>query len=126
VQRMLVMYGGSVMESGPTASVFAHRMHPYTLGLFAARPGLRAPRGQRLVTIPGTVPELVELPKGCPFAGRCGWTVPACDAGLPPEVRVEEGHGARCIRLEVVARERGALAPAPTPALSQGEREKGK
>src|SRR5262245_38674984 len=42
VRRMLVMYGGSVVEDGPTASVFAHRMHPYSLGLFSARPGLHS------------------------------------------------------------------------------------
>ncbi|HZY16400.1 MAG TPA: ABC transporter ATP-binding protein, partial [Ramlibacter sp.] len=47
VQRMLVMYGGSVVESGPTDAVFADRMHPYTLGLFSARPGLRSARGRR-------------------------------------------------------------------------------
>jgi peptide/nickel transport system ATP-binding protein len=122
VQRMLVMYGGSVVESGPTASVFANRMHPYTLGLFAARPGLRTARGQRLVTIPGTVPELVDLPKGCPFAGRCRWTVAECDAGLPEAVEVEVGHRARCIRLDVVARERDA-GSAPTPTLPQRGRE---
>ncbi|HET8744193.1 MAG TPA: ABC transporter ATP-binding protein, partial [Ramlibacter sp.] len=106
VQRMLVMYGGSVVESGPTASVFANRMHPYTLGLFAARPGLHAGKRRRLVTIPGTVPELVDLPKGCPFAGRCRWTIAECDAGLPAAIEVEAGHRARCIRLDVVARER--------------------
>jgi peptide/nickel transport system ATP-binding protein len=106
VQRMLVMYGGSVVESGPTAAVFANRMHPYTLGLFAARPELHGAKGQRLATIPGTVPELVDLPKGCPFAGRCRWTIPECNAGLPAAVGVEQGHTARCIRLETVARER--------------------
>jgi peptide/nickel transport system ATP-binding protein len=122
VQRMLVMYGGSVVESGPTAAVFANRMHPYTLGLFAARPELRSARGRRLATIPGTVPELVDLPHGCPFAGRCGWTVAECGAGLPEAVEVEEGHRARCIRLDVVAREKNAVR-ALTPTLSQGERE---
>jgi peptide/nickel transport system ATP-binding protein len=103
VQRMLVMYGGSVVESGSTASVFAHRMHPYTLGLFAARPGLRAQKGQRLATIPGTVPELVDLPKGCPFAGRCGFTIPDCHVTVPPPYEIEPGHRARCIRLDAVA-----------------------
>jgi peptide/nickel transport system ATP-binding protein len=117
VQRMLVMYGGSVVESGPTASVFANRMHPYTLGLFAARPGLRAAKGQRLATIPGTVPELVDLPKGCPFAGRCRLTIAECHAALPPAYAVEAGHGARCIRLDVVAQEKRAAGEAPTPAL---------
>lgn len=103
VQRMLVMYGGSVVESGPTASVFANRMHPYTLGLFAARPGLRSMKGQRLATIPGTVPELVDLPKGCPFAGRCAFTIPECHGTVPPPYEVEGGHTARCIRLDAVA-----------------------
>jgi peptide/nickel transport system ATP-binding protein len=106
VARMLVMYGGSVVESGPTTSVFAHRMHPYTLGLFAARPGLRSVRGQKLATIAGTVPELVDLPPGCPFAGRCRLTIPACHVTEPPPVEVEPGHHARCIRLDVVAAEK--------------------
>jgi peptide/nickel transport system ATP-binding protein len=110
VQRMLVMYGGTVVESGPTSAVFANRMHPYTLGLFAARPGLRAARGQRLATIPGTVPELVDLPKGCPFAGRCRFTIPECNAQVPPPYEVEPGHRARCIRLDVVAAEKMKVA----------------
>ena len=109
VQRMLVMYGGTVVESGTTAAVFERRIHPYTLGLFAARPGLRAPKGRRRVTIPGTVPELVDLPRGCPFAGRCRWTIPECNAQVPPAYEVEAGHRARCIRLDVVARERAEV-----------------
>jgi peptide/nickel transport system ATP-binding protein len=103
VARMLVMYGGSVVESGPTTSVFAHRMHPYALGLFAARPGLRSAKGQRLATIPGTVPELVDLPAGCPFAGRCSFTIPECHVTVPPPAEVHPGHHVRCIRLDAVA-----------------------
>ena len=101
-QRMLVMYGGSVVEDGTTKSVFAHRMHPYTLGLFGARPGLRSPKGQKLVTIPGTVPELSDLPPGCPFAGRCRFTIPDCLRIVPPPLEVAPGHHARCIRLDAV------------------------
>jgi peptide/nickel transport system ATP-binding protein len=123
VQRTLVMYGGSVVESGPTTTVFANRMHPYTLGLFGARPALGAAKGQRLVTIPGTVPELADMPRGCPFAGRCRWTIPECNAGLPFPHEIEPGHRARCIRLDVVAAERSALAPASTPALHRAGRE---
>jgi peptide/nickel transport system ATP-binding protein len=103
VKRMLVMYGGSAVEDGPTRAVFANRMHPYTLGLFGARPGLRTPKGQRLVTIPGTVPELADLPPGCPFAGRCAFTIPECHTTVPPPFHIEAGHHARCIRLDAVA-----------------------
>jgi peptide/nickel transport system ATP-binding protein len=99
----MVMYGGSVVESGSTASVFANRMHPYTLGLFGARPGLHSKKGARLSTIAGTVPELADLPPGCPFAGRCRFTIPECHVTAPPPVEVAPGHHARCIRLEAVA-----------------------
>jgi peptide/nickel transport system ATP-binding protein len=106
--RMLVMYGGSVVESGPTQAVFSTMAHPYTRGLFAARPQL-APRrpGERtrLSTIAGTVPELADLPAGCTFAGRCGFTVAACHTTPPPPVQLGTlgaGHMARCIRLDAI------------------------
>ena len=103
VSRMLVMYGGSVVESGPTAAVFAERAHPYTQGLFAARPALGAAKGPRLATLAGRVPELVDLPPGCPFAGRCAHTVPACHATVPPPTPLPHGHVVRCIRLPEIA-----------------------
>ena len=112
VARMLVMYGGSVVESGPTDAVFAHRTHPYTLGLFAARPGLLSRKGQKLATIAGSVPELVDLPPGCPFAGRCRFTIPECHVTVPPPHEVEPGHHARCIRLDAVAAAKQQGVPA--------------
>lgn len=72
-----VMYGGDIVERGRTDEVLAEPVHPYTQGLLAARPDPRAvPRGpdgirRRLPTIPGTVPPLQAMPKGCRFAGRC-------------------------------------------------------
>ena len=111
VQQMLVMYGGTVVESGPTAEVFRHLAHPYTRGLFAARPrlGLRAragvgaggrSRAPRLTTIPGRVPELIDLPSGCGFADRCPLVIEACRLAPPPAVAVAPGHAARCLRLD--------------------------
>ena len=111
VQRVAVMYGGTVVESGPTAAVFEHLAHPYTQGLYAARPRLGATRGTRLATIPGRVPELAtipgrvpelaDLPPGCPFADRCGRVVDDCRRAMPPDVAVGAAHMARCLRLEV-------------------------
>jgi peptide/nickel transport system ATP-binding protein len=104
VERVMVMYGGSVVESGPTAAVFARLAHPYTRGLFGARPRLGAAHGQPLLTIPGRVPELIDMPAGCPFADRCGWVVAACRAAPPPALDVGASHLARCIRVEDVLR----------------------
>ncbi len=103
VARTLVMYGGSLVEGGPTVDVFAQRRHPYTRGLFAARPTLAGARHQRLATIPGSVPALADLPAGCPFAGRCPHTLPACHDTVPTAVEVGPGHVARCIRLGEIA-----------------------
>ena len=100
VQRLLVMYGGTVVESGPTADVFARLAHPYSQGLFAARPRLGLARGTRLATIPGRVPELIDLPAGCPFAERCPRVVDACHTALPALVALGAEHHARCIRLD--------------------------
>ncbi|HOB92804.1 MAG TPA: ABC transporter ATP-binding protein [Aquabacterium sp.] len=105
VRQLLVMYGGNVVERGPTDAVFHQRAHPYTRGLFAARPqlGLRAAGGgrrHRLTTIPGRVPELADLPHGCGFADRCTLAQDACRAAPPPAVDVAPGHAARCLRLD--------------------------
>ena len=122
VEQLLVMYGGTVVESGMTEAVFARRAHPYTRGLFAARPQLNAAASpqrarQHLPTIAGTVPELVDMPAGCPFAGRCAFTRPQCHTERPPTVVLDGArqpapaslqawtrpHLARCLRPEAMA-----------------------
>jgi peptide/nickel transport system ATP-binding protein len=85
VERVMVMYGGAVVESATTPELFAHRAHPYTQGLFAARPRLGLARGTRLTTIAGSVPDLVDLPAGCAFADRCPKAAVSCREA-PPEV----------------------------------------
>jgi len=99
-QRMLVMYGGSIVESGPTPAVLRRLAHPYSQGLLGARPRLGAMRGTRLATIPGSAPELADVPAGCPFADRCRLAIDACRAGPPPPEVVGPDHVARCIRLD--------------------------
>jgi peptide/nickel transport system ATP-binding protein len=102
VRRLMVMYGGSVVESGSTESVFRRLAHPYTRALFASRPRLGLARGTRLATIAGRVPELADLPPGCPFAERCEWVVDACARTLPRPVDVAPQHAARCIRVHEI------------------------
>jgi peptide/nickel transport system ATP-binding protein len=99
-RHMMVMYGGTVVENGQTPSVFKHMAHPYTRGLFGARPKLGAQRGVRLTTIAGTVPELVDLPQGCPFFERCAWAEPNCAAARPMPTPLGKSHEASCHRLD--------------------------
>ncbi len=106
VRQMLVMYGGEVVERGAAAEVFARPAHPYTRGLLAARPSLAqrlvAHRSERLPTIAGTVPNLFQMPPGCPFAGRCAFTADGCAQQPPPEVRLSPAHSFLCSRADVV------------------------
>ena len=105
VRAMLVMYGGLVVERGPSAALFRRMAHPYTQGLMAARPRLGATRGQALQAIPGSVPGLLEMPPGCPFAPRCRLATAECDAGLPPPLAADPGHEARCVHLTQALRD---------------------
>jgi peptide/nickel transport system ATP-binding protein len=100
VERLAVMYGGSIVESGPTQAVFERRAHPYTRGLFAARPRLGTDRRIPLATIAVRVPALHEMPPGCAFADRCELAIAGCRAALPPAEAVSAGHEVHCIRWE--------------------------
>ena len=83
VERVMVMYGGAVVESAPTKALFGMRAHPYSQGLFAARPQLGLKRGTRLQTISGNVPEIFNWPQGCAFADRCAYVQDNCRQTVP-------------------------------------------
>jgi peptide/nickel transport system ATP-binding protein len=109
VQRMMVMYGGTVVENGTIEALLSGMGHPYSQGLLRARPRLGAPKGTRLQTIPGTVPELADLPSGCAFADRCDIAEERCRAIFPPPVTVNAGHTVRCLRTDVMANRIGPV-----------------
>jgi len=99
-----VMYAGRVVEQAPADVLFARPLHPYTIGLLAARPDLDARRGRRapLRTIPGVVPLPQQFPAGCRFHPRCGYARasatlegPACTAAVDLH-ELEPGHFVRC------------------------------
>jgi len=82
-RRIAVMYAGHVVESAPTAEVFARPHHPYTVGLLRSIPRV-GDLGQALTPIAGAPPDAARLPPGCPFAPRCAWALAACWAEMPP------------------------------------------
>ncbi|MFC3227139.1 ABC transporter ATP-binding protein [Marinibaculum pumilum] len=108
VDKVMVMYGGMAVERGPVDAVFDRLTHPYAQGLFAALPQLgRALAGtDRLQTIPGRVPELADMPAGCPFTPRCPIAEDRCATVPPPVVALDggavtagSGHEAVCHRV---------------------------
>jgi peptide/nickel transport system ATP-binding protein len=100
--RVMVMYAGLIMESGPVDIVLRQPKNPYTLALLEARPRPDAPRGARLATIPGAPPVASDHVAGCPFAGRCALTVDRCWSTPPPEVAFGANHVSRCHRAHEV------------------------
>ena len=100
--RALVMYAGRAVESAGVRELYADRRMPYTAGLLGSVPRLDAPRGERLVPIPGAPPSLVTLPAGCPFAPRCPLAIEQCRQSEPALTPVAPGHAAACIRTDQV------------------------
>jgi peptide/nickel transport system ATP-binding protein len=99
-QRVIVMYGGRKVEEASVDALFERPRHPYTQGLLAAVPRLSALSGEeqhgRLKEIPGIVPALVNLPKGCTFAPRCPHATEICRNEFPPYEAKAPGHMAAC------------------------------
>ena len=92
--RVLVLYGGLVMETAPVRELFARPAHPYLVGLLGAVPDLRDDTHRRLTPIPGSPPNMLAPPSGCPFAPRCPHAMAQCIAALPP--LFGDSHQSRC------------------------------
>ncbi len=100
-QRVIVMYAGKKVEEASVETLFANPRHPYTRGLMASIPRVPAPGANadvRLVEIPGMVPSLTRLPKGCAFAPRCELAIARCREEYPPLQDWGGGHLAACWR----------------------------
>jgi oligopeptide/dipeptide ABC transporter ATP-binding protein len=95
---VLVMYAGRIVEEAPITALFDRPLHPYTRGLLACVPSLDDDR-DRLLAIPGSLPDPARRPPGCRFAPRCPHAVPACTAAVPAFVSDGPAHSAACIRI---------------------------
>ena len=91
-----VMYAGTIVESGSSDQIFYEPRHPYTWGLLASVPKIDTDEHQRLIPIEGNPVDLINPPKGCPFAPRCKHCMKICIDQAPPQCQVGEGHMAAC------------------------------
>ena len=97
-QRVLVMYAGEIVESGPAKALLKSPFHPYTKGLIASIPklGTKKRPGARLEEIPGNVPSLDQRPSGCPFHPRCSWAMEICKTQNPQLRMIEAQRQVSC------------------------------
>ena len=93
--RVAVMYGGNTVEIALTREIFKNPLHPYTKMLLKAIPNISNPV-ERLESIPGIVPDLVDPPPGCRFHPRCPYSMPICQRKTPKLKEIEEKHEVAC------------------------------
>lgn len=115
--HLVVMYAGRAVEQGPVERVFAEPAMPYTMGLLAAVPRMDVSSDLALASIPGSPPQLIDLPSGCPFAPRCPLASEECDVEEPAlrSVNGSAHHTAACIKLETTGQKTHAPS---TPSRS--------
>jgi oligopeptide transport system ATP-binding protein len=95
-QRVLVMYGGFIIEESPVRDLYANPTHPYTIGLLGSLPRVDEKERTKLYSIEGQPPVLYEKPNACPFAPRCKWAMERCWKENPPLIEIAPEHRAAC------------------------------
>jgi oligopeptide transport system ATP-binding protein len=94
--RVVVMYGGKIVEKGTVREIYYETAHPYTSGLMHSIARLETNRGEKLSPIEGTPPDLFSPPVGCPFAARCDYCMDVCNQYPPEEYMLSDEHMTRC------------------------------
>ena len=93
---IVVMYAGKIVEKGSSEDIFYHPHHPYTWALMNAVPRLDLDNKEELVTIEGTIPDMINPPKGCAFCSRCPYAMEVCAAHHPSVTDLGDGHEVSC------------------------------
>ena len=96
---VVVMYAGRVVEKGTLEDIFLHPSHPYTIGLMNSKPAINK-KVDRLYSIPGKVPNPINMPDYCYFKDRCEMCVAKCDGAYPPLKKLSETHYVSCYRFD--------------------------
>ncbi len=115
VDYVVVMYAGRIVEKGTVNEIFKDPLHPYTVGLQKSKPVVRR-KVDRLYSIPGNVPNPINMPSYCYFRGRCNRRCEKCAGDYPPLIQVSPTHYVACWRAEETLREREAQARAEEEA----------
>jgi len=102
---VVVMYAGRIVEKGTASEVFHRPLHPYTIGLMESKPVVNR-KTERLYSIPGSVPNPIDMPNYCYFRDRCERRTKKCDGKYPAENYVTDSHMAACYLYEKEAAER--------------------
>ena len=94
---VVVMYAGKIVEKGTVYEIFDNPMHPYTIGIQKAKPSLASDAAEELYSIPGNVPNPINIPDECLFKGRCGKRCAGCEGKpYPKEIKITETHSVFC------------------------------
>lgn len=94
--RVVVMYGGEIVETGTVDQIYKNPCHPYTQGLLRSVPRLDMDKEEELVPIYGTPPNLLNPPQGCSFCPRCDFAMRICQSTCPPTMQIDEKHEVAC------------------------------
>ncbi len=118
--RVATMYAGEIVEYGPVRDVFYDPQHPYSVGLLNAVPPIQGEEFTELKAIPGSTPNLLQIPSGCPFHPRCPYATEICTTNDPPLVEKNNEHLAACHHSDQVTRDKDMWAHIQVAELPAG------
>lgn len=95
-ENCAIMYAGKIAEYGDVVTIFKNPLHPYTQGLIGAFPSISAKERMRMISIPGSPPDLLDPPTGCRFHPRCKYAMDVCKRVDPAYVEIDKGHFVAC------------------------------
>ena len=121
---VVVMYAGRIVEKGTAEEIFDHPCHPYTIGLMASKPVVGR-EVDELYSIPGKVPNPVNMPDYCYFRDRCDRRLPVCDGEYPCEISISETHKVSCYRFYEEHRKEAEQVVGEADAILKGNTQEG-